>query len=105
MSQFIHNNPHPLAGRTVRLVLKDGHPHIPDAANAVFRIEDWCDRVLGGSWMFAAGNPAAMMYGMRSGLSGAPCDDEVVYGKVGAYGHLIHVSELGEVINKEEPRE
>ena len=28
-------------------------------------------------------------------------DDEVVYGKVGAFGKLVHVSELGEVIDGE----
>ena len=32
------------------------------------------------------------------GFSGLPVDDEVVYGKVGPFGHLLHVSELGEIV-------
>jgi hypothetical protein len=33
-------------------------------------------------------------YAMRSGVAGLPVDNEVVYGKVGAFGHLAHVSEI-----------
>jgi hypothetical protein len=29
------------------------------------------------------------------GRKGLPFDDEVVYGKLGGFGHLVHVSELG----------
>ena len=36
-----------------------------------------------------------MQYGMRSSLSAKHIlDDEVVYGKIEAFGHLIHVSEI-----------
>ena len=62
-------------------------------------VEDYWDRVAGGSWMFAEGNPVAMAYAIRSGLvsTGLPIDDEVVYGKVNGIGHIVHVSELGKV--------
>ncbi len=90
-----HAFAHPLAGKTVQLKLKGTHPHIEEP-NPTLRIEDWWDRVSGGSWMKATGNPAAMMYGIRSGMNGLPTDDEVVYGKVGSRGHLIHVSEIGD---------
>lgn len=44
-------------------------------------------------------NPAALKYGMRSGIIDLPCDDEVVYGHTPNHlGHLVHESELGEVI-------
>ena len=91
----IHSEPHPLSGRTVRL-----SPTVPPAPNgqtmagADFVVEDWWDRVSGSSWMDAIGNPAAMIYAIRSGVMMIPLDDEVVYGKVDGLGHLVHVSEL-----------
>lgn len=93
----MHADQHPLAGKNVRLDLAPpGAPDVP--ADATFLIEDWWDRVTGGSWMDAQGNPAALKYAMRSGFARLPLDNEVVYGKVGHLGHLVHVSELGEVV-------
>lgn len=81
---MIHNEPHPLAGELVNV---EGQP---------YRIEDWWDRVSGDSWMVAVnnGNPAAYSYAART-LGSVPMDDEVVYGKLGPFGHLVHVTELG----------
>lgn len=80
------------AGRTFEIDIKgiDG---------MYIRVEDWWDRVYGQSWMDADGNAAAMTYAIRTGLSrpDIPTDNEVVYGKVDSIGHLVHVSELGEV--------
>lgn len=94
---MIHQDPHPLARHTVRL---NAQAHDPAqkavVPGAEFRIEDWWDRLLGKSWMVCDGNPAAIHYGMRSGLTELPIDNEVVYGKIGAFGHLVHVSELSE---------
>jgi hypothetical protein len=59
-----------------------------------FRIEDYWDTLTGKSWMYSDGNPAALKYAMRSGMSGLPLDNEVVYGKIGAFGHLVHISEI-----------
>lgn len=60
-------------------------------------VEDWWDRVSGGSWTTAQGNPAALKYAVRTGIAACvPTDDEVVYGKIGGLGHLVHVTELGE---------
>lgn len=95
-----HPEAHPLAGRTVVLndTAKDGLGEVVPGTE--FRVEDYWDRVSGGSWMFAEGNPACLKYAMRTGLSGGniPLDDEVVYGKIGPFGHLVHVSELGEPV-------
>jgi hypothetical protein len=89
-SNPIHPQPFDGAGRTYKLAAKglDGDE---------IRVEDYWDRVAGKSWMISDGNPAALKYGMRAGFNGLPLDDEVVYGKIGAFGHLVHVSELGEV--------
>jgi hypothetical protein len=87
-----HLEPHPLAGQTVKAEIRD------QGGNAVvdYRIEDYWDRVVGQSWMDSAGNPAALVYAMRSAMAGLPLNDEVLYGKVGSFGHLVHVSELVE---------
>lgn len=85
----MHAESHALAGQTVQASLKGGTVSIE------FRVEDWWDRMTGGSWMSATGNPAALMYAMRS-ASVLPLDDEVVYGKdlSTGLGHIVHVSEL-----------
>lgn len=84
----IHPDPHPLAGAMVTLDL--GHGPVE------FHIEDWLDRVSGQSWMVATGNPTAIKYALRSGFAGLPYDNEVLYGKVGGLGHIVHVSEIPE---------
>lgn len=67
-----------------------------DLGNQVFRVEDWWENVYGCSWMVANGNPAAMAYAVRIGLKdvSVPFDNNVLYGKIGGMGFLIHVSEL-----------
>lgn len=98
----MHSTPHPLTGKTVLL-----NEHcVPDHRDMVkpgreFEIEGWWDTLTGGSWMTATGNWAATHYAMRS-AHGLPLDNEVVYGKIGNRGNIIHVSELGDVI---EPKE
>jgi hypothetical protein len=94
----MHENSHPLAGATV--LIKDG---VLDpvqemvVGGAEYRIEDWWDTLTGGSWQMAQGNIAAIQYALRVAGTGVPLDDEVVYGKIGGLGHLVHVSELSEV--------
>ncbi len=58
-------------------------------------VEDWWENVSGNSWMFADGNPACMKYAMRAGaVDNLPTDDDVLYGKIGSLGELIHISEV-----------
>lgn len=59
-----------------------------------FEVEDYWDRVYGESWGESKGNPAALNYAVRAAVEELPWDDEVVYGKRGYLGHLVHVSEL-----------
>ena len=89
---------HPLAGKTVRVNLK-GKPMQLLIDSCEFRLEDWWINVHGTEWGEAVGNPAALMYGFRAGFAGIPPDNEVVYGKVGPFGYLVHASELGEVVS------
>jgi hypothetical protein len=92
-----HSESHPHAGQTVKI--RDG---VTDplqgavVAGALFRVEDWWDVCSGKSWMVSDANPAALHYAMRTGLSdgSVPLDDEVLYGKIGSFGHLVHLSEI-----------
>lgn len=94
----IARSPHPLAGKTVTLRVKNPQAD-PDALDGKpYRVEDWWENVAGMSWMFAQGNPACLKYAVRAAFSDLPTDDEVLYGKVGALGHLIHISELGDEV-------
>lgn len=55
--------------------------------------------VFGCSWLDANGNPAALEYALRIGFYGENNNvnlfsEDVLYGKVGYFGHLFHVNEL-----------
>lgn len=93
----MHDNNHPLAGKRVKLNENAKDPAHEVVPGTAFVIEDWWDHLTGGSWMNANGNFAAMKYAMRAGMTGMDVDDEVVYGKISGLGHLVHVSELGDV--------
>jgi hypothetical protein len=95
MEETLFDKPHPLAGKFVTLELKGMHPQLEGKEK--YRIEDWWIRVAGKSWMDCVGNPACLLYAMHSAYAKLPDDDYVVYGKVGPFGHLIHITELGEV--------
>lgn len=85
----------PLAGKRVILECKPD----PDELNGKeFRIEDWQMNVMSRSWMFCDGNPTCLKYAMRSAFAGLPIDNKVIYGHVNGIGHLVHESELGEVV-------
>lgn len=86
----VHEAPHPKARQAVTVDTEINSQHYSGEAI----LEDWWDRVSGGSWMHADGNPAAMIYGLRAAMSSLPLDDEVVYVKINSMGHLLHVSEL-----------
>lgn len=87
---MIHEQSSPLRGK--RVLIKDT---CGQYGGEEFHVEDWWDRVSGSSWKSTTANPACISYLMRlAGNSGIPIDDEVLYGKIGAFGHLIHISEL-----------
>lgn len=91
----MHNASHPKAGQTVKIRFKEpGHFQISGLEHD-FRLENWWDVMTGGtSWMESNSNPAAIVYGMRAGIANLPLDDDVVYGKIGNLGHLVHASEI-----------
>lgn len=98
----MHTEQHPKSGQTITLTFRAQHPQLPEEGQTIqFQVEDWWDRMTGGSWMYADGNPAAMVYAFRAGMSpqaGIPIDDEVVYGhdEATGFGHLVHVIEFSE---------
>lgn len=95
----MHEQTHVHAGQTMTLSRPLRLQPPTGMYDGRFTVEDWWDRVAGVSWKHANGNPAAMIYGMRSAFAELPFDDEVVYGHdESGFGHLVHVSELGEVV-------
>ena len=84
----------PLAGKTVKIKQTATHRQVPDFGGSEFRVEDWWQNVAGQSWMTCKGNPACLIYAMRSAENNLPTDNEVLYGKIGHIGHLVHVSEI-----------
>lgn len=91
---------HDLAGKLIKLNIKHDGRVLPGGAQPKdgdhFLVEDWWDNISDTPWGFCEGNPACLNYAFRGGTGGLPTDDEVVYGKIGLLGHLIHVSELGD---------
>ncbi len=88
----IHNDKSSLADKTVKIISGK-------YSGSEYRVEDWWDRLGQGSWMFAEGNPACLQYAIRSSglVDKLPLDNEVLYGKIGCFGHLIHISEVEEI--------
>ena len=101
---MIHDEPHTLAGQTVKLNARANDPlRAMVNAGSEFRIEDWVDRLDltddGKSlWDSLPKNWATAHYVNRATLSNLPTDDEVVYGKINGLGHCVHVCELGELV-------
>jgi hypothetical protein len=78
----MHTDVHPLAGQTVTLTTGDE-----------YRLEDWWDHLTGKSWQDSQ-QIAAWNYASMAVTNNLPLDDEVVYGKIGALGYLVHVSQI-----------
>jgi hypothetical protein len=93
---MLHKEKSEYAGQTLKIKEGVEHPQIENVDQLEFRVEDWWDRVSGKSWMISEGNPACIVYAMRTGMSKLqiPTDDEVLYGKIGPFGHLFHIKEL-----------
>lgn len=91
----MHTEQHPLAGQVVKI--SDGVADPVQKAvqpGAEYTIEDWWDRMAGRSWREVHGNPACLHYAVRAKSNDLPVDEEVLYGKIGPFGHLVHVSEI-----------
>jgi len=91
---MIHEQPSKFAGKTVRVT---DNISLHRAENP-FVVEDWWDRVNGKSWKVTEGNFTVLKYGLRCTIDGAPYDDEVLYGKIGGLGVLVHITEIEEEV-------
>lgn len=86
---YIHKEKSSLADKTVSIISGKfkGNEYL---------VEDWWDRIGSESWMHTVGNVACLNYAVRSSslVDNLPFDDEVLYGKIGNLGYLIHISEI-----------
>ena len=94
-----HTESSPLAGKIVRIKKGVKHPQIPDFEGSEYYVEDWWDKLTSYCWMYGENNPACIIYGIRLKMedNNIPYDNEVLYGKVGLLGHLVHISEIEEI--------
>jgi len=75
------------AGQTLTVNMNDGQGDVE------YRVEGYWDVISGNSWQTSS-VIAAFNYAMRVFEQNLPFDDEVLYGKVGHLGYLVHVSEI-----------
>jgi len=84
---FIHPTPHPLARQIIELV--DGRS---------FQVDDWWDRVMqtSTSWYLSdvRRNFALAAFALEQAKTNLPMDDDIVYGKIGDFGVIIHVRQF-----------
>ncbi|QBI97727.1 hypothetical protein SEA_DOGFISH_38 [Gordonia phage Dogfish] len=92
MNTTIHPEPHPMADCAVVVRVKSIAADNPQPM--VLMVEDYWDRVTGGSWQTAVDSGEALAYGLRAGFARLPLDDEVLYGTIGSVTLLVHVSEI-----------
>lgn len=63
-----------------------------------YLVEGYWDELTGKSWLETDFRPAIMNYAFRTStekhLKEYEYSEEVLYGKIGIYGHLVHVSEI-----------
>lgn len=100
----MHTEQHLLSGRYVVLndTTKDPTRDMV-VPGSIYHVKDWWDRAYGKSWLHSDGNIAAVQYAIRVGFAKhVPTDDDVVYGHIDGIGHLVHVSELGEILMGQE---
>ena len=89
---MVHEEKSALAGKIVKIKEDAVHPTVFPFGGSAFHVEDWWDRVYGMSWKNSTDNVACYVYALRNKI--LPQDDEVLYGKIGPFGHLVHMSEL-----------
>lgn len=62
--------------------------------NPLIIIEDKDTVLWTGGWGVQTGNPACMLFAIRSGCEHLPWNGQVWYGHIGHLGELVHESEL-----------
>lgn len=87
--------PHPLSFSKVEVHLRQ--PGGVQIDNLL--ILDWWSNISGGtSWRNSVGVPICLQYAGRAGATHLPHDDDVILGQIDETECLVHVSELGEVM-------
>ena len=88
-----HPEPHPHAGKAVRLTRLSEDWREP---SVVATVEDWADRI-GMPWYLRM-TPASLTYMARVVASDLPVDSEVVYVKASGLGYFVHDSEIAQEV-------
>ena len=73
---------------------------VKTSSGETIRIEDYWENVNGRSWKIVKGNHSVGIYKKRIKKNMLPEDNEVLYGKIGSIGLIIHVTEIIGEINE-----
>lgn len=85
-----HAEPHPQAGK--KLVIVSG-----TFKGEEIVVEDWTDRLWGYHWYQGSiENPSIMEATTRSIRGEFPMTPDAFYGKIGGFGHIVHMQEVEE---------
>ena len=91
---ILHDKKSPLYQKEVKIKPHVYHFQIKNFGGSIIKIDDWWDRMSGGSWMEWNEYAVCTIYAMRVVLNDIPSDNNVLYGKIGDSGYLVHISEL-----------
>lgn len=86
--RILKNTEYRIKGKSQYFKNKYGH------SNPIICIEDTDKNVFGQSWEWMKGNPACMLFGIRTGSEGLETTGKVYYGKVLSMGELVWEYEL-----------
>lgn len=87
-------------GKKFKVRESSTHKQFKEFGGSIIEIEGYWSEVHGEEWPKSVenGNPAAIIYMLRTIDNNLPIDNKVLYGKIGSFGHLVHVSELDEEV-------
>lgn len=88
------------SGKKFKIKETSTHKQFQKFGGEIIEIEDLWNELAGKGWNESCdqGNPAAIIYMLRTIDNKLPLDNDVLYGKTkDGFGHLVHISELEEI--------
>jgi len=95
--QVKHDRPSELKGKTVKIKKEVFEPNTDFFISENFVVEDWYDRVRKKDWKREAKfstDCECLLYASRAESTNLPDDEQILYGKVGEWKHMMHISEI-----------
>lgn len=91
----MHTQSSEFAGKNVKIKSKSDNPLFD---GQIMQVQDWWDIVHKTPWALSNGSVACLCYAVRTAGQESLTNDDVLVGMVNGYEHLVHISEVAEVI-------